>query len=60
MKPFIYVLADLLNDVPVWLRDVYRQYGWQAALAVIVVLVLLAAGVGYLFPGFMTTLLGVQ
>lgn len=60
MKPFIYVLADLLNDVPLWIRDVYRQYGWKAALAVIVVLVALAAGVGYLFPVFTATLMGVE
>lgn len=58
MKPFIYVLADLLNAVPVWIRDIYDQYGWKAALVVIVVLALLAAGVGYLFPAFMATLMG--
>lgn len=53
-------MADIINDLRIWIADIYRQHGWQAALIALVVIVGLLGGVAWLFGLPFLALLGVQ
>ena len=51
---------DILNDLRIWVADIYHQYGWQAALIALVVIVVLVDGMVWFFHLPLGALLGVQ
>lgn len=51
-------MADIINDLRIWLADIYRQYGWLPTLIVLVVVVALLVGVASIFGLPLSAMLG--